>query len=141
MTNDLTTDVTGSIQAVIAGVDDTVPLEDPLFAVNWFDTKSAWLYFIYNVLCGAQCESRRRRRRDQGQGDVRVAWRHPRPARYVAYCAISVRVSFSPDVAKPVFSSCQPDADGGGVAVYLRVYATDGDGRRPSLTQTNHCPI
>ena len=49
MTNDLTTNLTGSMQAVVVGVGDTRSLEDPLFAVNWFDTKSAWLYFIYNV--------------------------------------------------------------------------------------------
>ena len=49
MTNELTTDVTQSMQVVITGTDDTVPLEDPVFAVNWFDTKQAWLYFLYNV--------------------------------------------------------------------------------------------
>jgi len=57
MTNNLTTKLMGSLQAIIAGVDETAPLEDPLFAVNWFDTKSAWLYYIYNVFAAASVKA------------------------------------------------------------------------------------
>ncbi len=35
---------------VLEGVHDTNALTKPLFAINWFNTRSLWLYNIYNTL-------------------------------------------------------------------------------------------
>jgi hypothetical protein len=48
MTNELSANVTRTIEAVITATDDAVSLEEPLVAINWFDTRSEWLYHLYN---------------------------------------------------------------------------------------------
>ncbi len=50
MAVEMSTNVTSSLEAVISSDRPEVSLEGPLVAVNWFDTRSLWLYNLYNVL-------------------------------------------------------------------------------------------
>jgi len=45
-------DITGSIRAEIVGNPDDI--NGPLFAINWFDTKLAFVYHFYNLLAAAR---------------------------------------------------------------------------------------
>lgn len=44
--------ITGSISAIIEGELDEI--ESPLFAINWFDTRLAWVYHFYNWLASSR---------------------------------------------------------------------------------------
>ena len=44
--------ITGSISAIIEGKTDET--ESPLFAINWFDTRIAWVYHFYNWLASSR---------------------------------------------------------------------------------------
>ncbi len=57
MSQDLSTQVTRSLQAVIAPLSASVSLDAPLVAINWFDTRSLTLYNIYNVLASRSVTS------------------------------------------------------------------------------------
>ncbi|MEP5762303.1 MAG: hypothetical protein ABJ327_23910 [Litoreibacter sp.] len=50
MTNELTIHVTKNIEAVVTPVSQEVSLDTPIFALNWFNTRSLTLYNIYNIL-------------------------------------------------------------------------------------------
>ena len=40
----------GSVHAKITSCDPDRPLSEPIFAVNWFDTRFALIYNLYNLL-------------------------------------------------------------------------------------------
>jgi len=50
MKNEIQCKVTKSTTVLIRATNDSVNLEEPLFAVNWFSTKIGWLYNFYNFL-------------------------------------------------------------------------------------------
>ncbi len=48
--NEIKCEVTKSINVFIKAKNSTVDLNEPLYAVNWFSTKIAWMYHLYNFL-------------------------------------------------------------------------------------------
>lgn len=50
MTQELTVQVMNGITAVIKPVSQDVSLDEPIVAINWFNTRSLTLYNIYNLL-------------------------------------------------------------------------------------------
>ena len=48
--NEIKCNVTKSINVFIKAKDESVDLNQPLYAVNWFSSKIAWVYHLYNML-------------------------------------------------------------------------------------------
>jgi len=50
MKNQIECEVTKSTSVLIRANTDTIDLNEPLYAINWFSTKIEWLYHFYNLL-------------------------------------------------------------------------------------------
>jgi len=48
--NEIRAKVTSSINVIIRATKKDINLNEPLYAINWFSTKSEWMYHLYNIL-------------------------------------------------------------------------------------------
>ena len=48
--NPLTAKLPGELKAYIFREDNTLSEDEPIYAINWFNTKTQWVYDFYNVL-------------------------------------------------------------------------------------------
>jgi len=53
----ITAKVTKTTNVLIKAHSNAIDLHTPLFAVNWFSTKKAWMYSLYNKLAGKKVKS------------------------------------------------------------------------------------
>lgn len=53
----ITGKVTNNISVLLKSVNDATALDRPLYAINWFSTKTAWMYHFYNFLAYPRVKS------------------------------------------------------------------------------------
>lgn len=53
----ITGKVTNSIAVLLKSVNDATALDKPLYAINWFSTKTEWMYHFYNFLAYPRVKS------------------------------------------------------------------------------------
>jgi len=51
--NFLQAEITDNKSVFIQSIDPEVPLSDPVYAINWFNTRSSWMYQLYNLLAAS----------------------------------------------------------------------------------------
>jgi hypothetical protein len=49
--------ITRKISVYIQSLDPSVPLTEPVYAINWFNTKRLWLYNFYNLLAAVSVKN------------------------------------------------------------------------------------
>ena len=49
--------ITSTSYVYIQSVNESVPLSEPIYAINWFNTKNLWLYNFYNLLASISVKS------------------------------------------------------------------------------------
>ena len=97
--------ITSSMKMILRG--DPQHLSEPLFAINWFDTRPAWLYHLYNFLASSRLKKIGGRAYFKGQvtrtlsGDETIARKHllivnyPSANHFLSLVADKVFLAFS----------------------------------------------
>ena len=50
--NEIRAKVTSKVDVIIRANQPNIDLDEPFYAINWFSTKTEWIYHLYNALAG-----------------------------------------------------------------------------------------
>jgi hypothetical protein len=50
--NEIRAKVTNKVDVIIRANQPNIDLDEPFYAINWFSTKTEWIYHLYNALAG-----------------------------------------------------------------------------------------